>query len=60
MQAAFNDSIYMYQTLFSTQPLAGTIALEYANFWNAYYLYDYVNYMYNVSRSPPCLIIDGG
>jgi hypothetical protein len=36
----------MYKKLFSSQPLAGTIPLANANFWDAYNLYKYVDYMY--------------
>ncbi|KAF7547928.1 hypothetical protein G7Z17_g7385 [Cylindrodendrum hubeiense] len=46
MQAFYNATYDFYQILFSTSPLQGTIDLEDANFWNAYEIYDYVNYMY--------------
>lgn len=40
------DSLSFYQELFSAAPLIGTFSLRDANFWNAYVIYDYVNYMY--------------
>lgn len=40
------DTLDFYQELFSTAPLIGTFSLRDANFWNAYVIYDYVNYMY--------------
>ncbi|KAH6999927.1 histidine phosphatase superfamily [Ilyonectria destructans] len=46
MQKFYNATYENYQLLFSTYPLFGTINLEDANLWNAYEIYDYVNYMY--------------
>ncbi|CAM1510460.1 Fc.00g007950.m01.CDS01 [Cosmosporella sp. VM-42] len=46
LQNLFEDTFDFYQELFSTAPLVGSVGLDYANLWNAYLLYDYVNYMY--------------
>ena len=46
LRTLWNSTYDFYQELFTSQPLAGTISLEAANFWNAYYIYDYVSYMY--------------
>lgn len=35
----------MYQSLFATPPLKGTISNGSVNYWNAYGIYEYVNYM---------------
>ncbi|KAM0430583.1 hypothetical protein ACHAPT_005934 [Fusarium lateritium] len=42
----YQSTLPFYQNLFSTQPLAGTIEIGYAHFWNAYPIWEYVDYMY--------------
>lgn len=42
----FESTYPFYQRLFSTSPLEGTITLDQAHYFNAYEIYDYVNYMY--------------
>ncbi|KAI8683611.1 hypothetical protein NCS57_00025800 [Fusarium keratoplasticum] len=42
----YQSTLPFYQNLFSTEPLVGTIDIGYAHFWNAYELWEYVDYMY--------------
>ncbi|KAF7547774.1 hypothetical protein G7046_g8904 [Stylonectria norvegica] len=45
-QNLYDVSFDFYQEMFSTAPLVGSIDLADANIWNAYAIYDYVNYMH--------------
>lgn len=42
----YQSTLPFYQNLFSSEPLVGTIDIGYANFWNAFELWEYVDYMY--------------
>ncbi|KAH7493605.1 histidine phosphatase superfamily [Fusarium oxysporum f. sp. albedinis] len=42
----YDSTLPFYQNLFSTAPFDGTIDIDYANLWNAYQLWEFVDYQY--------------
>ncbi|KAF5628506.1 hypothetical protein F52700_8240 [Fusarium sp. NRRL 52700] len=42
----YDSTLPFYQNLFSTAPFYGTIDIDYANLWNAYQLWEFVDYQY--------------
>ncbi|KAF5672447.1 hypothetical protein FHETE_3750 [Fusarium heterosporum] len=42
----YQTTLPFYQNLFSTPPLEGTIDVDYASIWNAYPLWEFVDYQY--------------
>ncbi|KAF5027775.1 hypothetical protein F66182_106 [Fusarium sp. NRRL 66182] len=42
----YESTLPFYRRLFSTPPLAGTIEIDLANLWNAYGLWEFVDYQY--------------
>lgn len=51
MQDRYDDNIDFYRDLFSSDPLQGTLDEDYPNFWNAYEIYEFVNYMYSHNQT---------
>ncbi|CAG9938793.1 unnamed protein product [Clonostachys rosea f. rosea IK726] len=46
MKDLYDESASLYRNLFASGPLKSAVTNETANFWNAYEIYDYVNYLY--------------
>ncbi|CAJ0552824.1 Ff.00g009020.m01.CDS01 [Fusarium sp. VM40] len=42
----YQSTLPFYQNLFSTPPLEGTIDIDYASIWNAYPLWEFIDYQY--------------